>query len=229
MKLTITLSLVIQLISIYKYFKPHLEDWVIGYDKQKWVNKRDRVIIFLSVIYFIFSFLTIGYNLNTNSYISYFITVLIIAMTVVILLFHWSKFDIFQENQKTRVSKKDILIEKEFKLKKFSEEDLKIKIYECYSNDFSNDFYDFKKIFINGNSDGNKLNTVFKAPKSKRISYQKIFELMNECTENGILDLFRDNNKLLFQFIIKNFQMGGRDIKNDNLRAAVSKWVTKNR
>ena len=225
-------SLLIQLISTLFYFTMQFLHWYFPDPKSRirWINERDRFILILSICFFVCSYLMVDkIGFVDNLYINYLFSILILAMTLMVLVFHYRKFKIFQKNLRVRINSKNRNpVENKFKLKKISESDLDSLIYRSYSNYFSSDFEDFKCIFIDNQDKGRKLNCV-NVERSKEVGYSKIFELMDEISEDGILNLYRNERKKLIHFITKNFQKGDEIIVEKNLNVGYSKWVRKNR
>lgn len=229
-KLAITLF-IIQLVSFFIYNRHFFLNWIstTSNSKTRWVKKRDRLILILSLYFLIISYFISKRIVYVNENLTYVFTGLMLAMTLTIILFHWTKFKIFQPGVRKRInSKKEIIFNEDFKLKKISESDLRTLINNSYSDSFSSDFEDFKRVFIDRDEDGKKL-VCMNIELSKEIGYSKIFELMHDLSENGILDLWNNDRKNFIKFVKNNFQRGNKTIVKKNLESSYSKWLGKNR
>lgn len=232
LKIIVLLLFLIQILSFSFYNGKHFLKWILPNTKikDKWVNNRDRFILVLSICFIIISLFLAKEIRIENNKLSYFYSFIIFLMTIVMLLFHFKNFKVFQVKFSTnKTVRRKIIIRDKFKLREISESELLGLIENKYKAYFSSDFETFKCIFIDKKNSLDKLMCVFKTERSKRYSYVKIFELMDELSENGILDLWDEERAKLIEFITQNFQLGNTIVIKDNLNSAYSRWLQKNR
>ncbi|UAB82867.1 hypothetical protein INR75_11560 [Zunongwangia sp. SCSIO 43204] len=227
-----TLALfIIQIVSFFIYNRHFIINWISDSSNSKirWVKKRDRFILFLSIYFLFISYFISVKIVHTSENITYLFSGLMLAMTLTIISFYCTKFKIFDPGVRKRVnSKGKIIIRENFALKKISESDLFQLIENSYKDSFSSDFIDFKRIFIDRDEEIKKLICI-DVDRNKKVGYSKIFELMHDLSENGILDLWDEDRKNFIKFVKNNFQRGNKIIVEKNLDSSYSKWLGKNR
>lgn len=232
LKIIALILFLVQILSFSFYNGKHLLKWILPNTKikVKWVNSRDRFVLMLSLCFIIVSLVLAKEIRIDNNKLSYFYSLIIFLMTIVMLLFHFKSFKVFQVKSSTnKTVRRKIIIRDKFELREITESELEVLIENKYKAYFSSGFEMFKYIFIDKKNSSGKLICVFKTERSKKYSYIKIFELMDELSENGILDLWDEERAKLIEFITKNFQLGDAIVIKDNLNSAYSRWLQKNR
>lgn len=230
LKIASILLLGVQLVSFYIYNKHYFENWVTDSSnlKARWVNKRDRFLLVQFICFLCCSILLITRIDEVNSKWAYILSFLILAMTIIPIIFYNTKFKIFQPI-KYKGSKSKIILNEKFIIRKITEIELKALINKNYSDSFSSKFEDFRQVFFEGSTNGVKLICTHKVHRSKNVGYLKIFDLMHELSENGILDLMEEERNKFLKFVVQNFQRGEEKIIKSNLNPAYSTWLKNNR
>lgn len=230
MKILVNLFLLTQIVTFCNYNKNHLLNWINEDTITKNERVNDKIILIITICYLMISTSFINSMSFEYNILNYFYLLLILSMTILSILFYVTNFETFNNKiiAKTK-SKKDFIVRKKFLIRKITEIELAALINEFYRDSFSSDFQTFKRIFINSDFKGEKLVCIDKTQKSKRIGYVKIFELIDELSEYGILDLWEEERAEFKLFVINNFKRGDEKINNSNLDSAYTKWLGKNR
>ncbi len=230
LKITSIILLGIQIITFCAHNKYSFEKWITCSNtiKKGWINKRDNYLLFQFLCFLTISILLIQGFENSNTPWAYALSILIFALTATQIIFYDTKFKIFEPFRVTRSDSKILLSEK-FVLKTIAEDELMDLIQNDYTNCFRSELKYFKQIFIEEKTSATKLVCTHKVHRSKKIGYLKIFNLMHDLSENGILDLMEGERKKLLSFIIQNFQRGDENIIKKNLNPAYTTWLNNNR
>jgi len=227
--ITVTLVL-LQILLFILYFGKFVVKWLNPSSKSQpvWVADRDRILLFYSIIFLFTSLILINSTKKLSLYFVYTSLIIIIAMTIMMIVFYYKQFTVFKPKQHIKRDDKKILISSSFKIKELSKEELEeIVTPFLQKNCFNSELNIFINAIIENNLKDGKINCIEQS-KSKAISYNSIFVLMNEITVFGILDLFEDERKNLLLYIQNNFNRGEKTIEYTNLQAAFSKWRKNN-
>lgn len=220
----------VQIFTFCAHNKYSFEKWVTcnNVPKARWVKKRDNYLLFQFLCFLTISILLIIGFENSSTPRAYMVSLMIFALTAIQIIFYDTNFKIFEPFRKTKTDSK-ILLKEKFVLKTITESDLKYLLENSYENCFSTSFEHFKEVFIENKTVTNKLVCIDKVPRSKYVGYLKIFDLVNDLSKNGILDLMEDERSKFLSFVMSNFQRGDEKIIKKNLNPAYSNWLKNNR
>lgn len=221
-----SLLIIYQCFTFVKYFKIYVLEYLNG-EKSTFNKYKDRWILVLSIILIGSSHFFYLPILKEALLESKFVTATIIILNIIVitLVLHLGlkRKKIITDNIDKKAS--NILLKSKFHFKSFNLEEV-TKLNEQFKEHFEN-FYDSIKYLHQDQKITPILNCI-SIEKNKSVGYKRIFELLNEITKEGILDLFDEEREKFYKFILFNFKRDGEPIELENLKSAYCKWRVKN-
>lgn len=221
-----TLVICYQAFLFFNYFKVYAIEYLDA--KPTSFNKAtDRWNFVLSLLFILSSnyfFLPLlKQALNTNAILQVLVIVLNLLVLTIVMYLCLSRNNTQIQNKQNK--KAPNFKEANFEFKDFTSESLN-EIKSQFCSHFENENFNLE-ILIDSNRMDGRLNCISKE-KNKSVGYKKIFELLDQMAKEGILDLFDEERKKLYGFIVANFYRNGQTIDLDNLKSAYCKWRIKN-
>ncbi|MDM1528888.1 hypothetical protein [Myroides odoratimimus] len=193
-------------------------------------NKTQRFRVFFYVFFsplaLVLLFLFVQFQISHAWFEPLYTSLLFIAFLYCMWFLNFTWSDKFHNNYTIN---KSLVTQKQFstifKFKDLSQSELE-SLNTKYNQHFDN-YQDLTTYWYKNEFNQVKLNCIHKE-RNKLVSYKKIFELLDELVDKGILDLFDKERSKFFHYIILNFKRDGETIDIDNLNAAYCKWRKRN-